>query len=143
MPGAKLPPHEVADLELAEAGGTRIAWAASQMPVLARIVERLEAERPLSGVRIACCLHVTAETANLLIALGRGGAQVSLCSANPLSVQDEVAAALVRDYRVEVRAVHGEDLDTYVGHVRATLGGRPQITIDDGADLADHRARAR
>jgi adenosylhomocysteinase len=132
---ASLPPHEVADLELATAGETRIAWAAGQMPVLARIAKRLTAERPLEGIRIGCCLHVTAETANLVIALAGGGASVSLCSANPLSVQDEVAAALVAEHQVEVRAVHGEDLDAYTGHVHATLAARPQITIDDGADL--------
>lgn len=135
MARTKLPEHEVADLQLAPAGATRIAWAASQMPVLARIAERLFAERALDGLRIACCLHVTAETANLLITLARGGAQVSLCSANPLSVQDEVAAALVREHQIEVRAVHGEDLAAYARHVRATLAGHPQITLDDGADL--------
>src|ERR1700756_5686410 len=105
------------------------------MPVLARIGERLTVERPLDGVRIACCLHVTAETANLVIALARGGAHVSLCSANPLSVQDDVAVALVLEHQLEVRAVHGEDLDAYARHVRATLATRPEVTIDDGADL--------
>jgi adenosylhomocysteinase len=135
MAKRSLPPHEVADLQLAPAGAAQIAWAAGQMPVLARIAERLESERPLDGVRVACCLHVTAETANLLIALAGGGAQVSLCSANPLSVQDEVAAALVTEHHVEVRAVHGEDVDAYVRHVKDTLSARPQITIDDGADL--------
>jgi adenosylhomocysteinase len=131
----KLPAHEVADLNLASQGAARIGWAASQMPVLARIAERFAAQRPLDGVRIGCCLHVTAETANLLSTLTAGGARVALCSANPLSVQDDVAAALVRDHLVEVRAVHGEDLDAYARHVQATLSGQPQVTVDDGADL--------
>jgi adenosylhomocysteinase len=135
MARASLPPHEVADPGLAPDGMARISWASGQMPVLARIAERFAGQRPLDGVSIACCLHVTAETANLAIALSGGGARVSLCSANPLSVQDDVAAALVREHQVEVRAVHGEDLDTYARHVRATLQGHPQITIDDGADL--------
>jgi adenosylhomocysteinase len=132
---ARLPPHEVADLDLAPEGVARIAWASSQMPVLARIAERFASERPLDGMGIACCLHVTAETASFITALSGAGARVSLCSANPLSVQDDVAAALVREHRVEVRAVHGEDLDTYARHVKATLERRPQITVDDGADL--------
>jgi adenosylhomocysteinase len=127
--------HDVADLALAPGGEARIGWAGSQMPVLARIRERFTAHRPLEGIRIAACLHVTAETANLIRTLGAGGAQVSLCSANPLSTQDDVAAALVVDDGVEVRAIRGEDLDTYVAHVIALLEGEPQITIDDGADL--------
>jgi adenosylhomocysteinase len=97
--------------------------------------ERFGQARPLDGVRIAACLHVTAETANLVLALLAGGASVALCSANPLSTQDDVAAALVKDHGVEVRALYGEDLDTYATHVRALLAGGPQITIDDGADL--------
>src|SRR5579884_1647425 len=116
-PRGKFPPHEVADLGLAADGLARIGWAAGQMPVLARIAERFAAERPLEGMGIAGCLHVTAETANLLTALARGGARIALCSANPLSVQDDVAAALVTEHRVEVRAIHGEDLDAYVRHV--------------------------
>ena len=135
MARASLAPHDVADLALADDGRARIGWAASQMPVLARIGERFRVERPLDGIRIAACLHVTAETANLVRALKAGGASVALCSANPLSTQDDVAAALVLDDRVEVRAVRGEDLDTYVAHVVALLNGSPQVTIDDGADL--------
>jgi adenosylhomocysteinase len=138
MARASLPPHEVADLSLAPAGEDRIAWAAEQMPVLAQIRERFAAERPLDGIRVAACLHVTAETANLLVALCDGGATPLLCSANPLSVQDDVAAALVEEHRVEVRGWRGEPLSAYADHVRATLetgvGGR-QITVDDGADL--------
>jgi adenosylhomocysteinase len=135
MARTAIPSHDVADLALAPEGQARIGWAASQMPVLARIRERFAAERPLAGIKIAACLHVTAETANLVRTLTAGGAQVALCSANPLSTQDDVAAALVLDDRVEVRAIRGEDLDTYGGHVLALLEGKPQITLDDGADL--------
>lgn len=135
MARATLPPHDVADLTLAEEGAARIAWAGGQMPVLERIGERFTLQRPLDGIRIALCLHVTAETANLLLTLAAGGASTALCSANPLSVQDDVAAALVVEHGVEVRARHGEDLSDYSAHVRATLDGVPQITIDDGADL--------
>jgi adenosylhomocysteinase len=135
MARAAVAPHDVADLALAADGEQRIAWAASQMPVLVRIAERLGEQRPLDGIRIAACLHVTAETANLVRALKTGGAQVALCSANPLSTQDDVAAALVLNDGVEVRAIRGEDLDTYVEHVVALLDGKPQITLDDGADL--------
>jgi adenosylhomocysteinase len=132
---ATVPPHDVADLALGPEGETRIAWAAGQMPVLAQIRERFARQRPLEGLRIAACLHVTAETANLVRTLQAGGASVALCSANPLSTQDDVAAALVLEDRVEVRALRGEDLDTYVEHVLALLEGLPQITLDDGADL--------
>jgi adenosylhomocysteinase len=135
MPRVSIPPYDVADLSLAPEGAARIAWASSQMPVLRQITERFEAQRPLDGVRIAACLHVTAETANLVSTLMAGGASAALCSANPLSAQDDVAAALVQDHGVEVRALHGEDLDTYAGHVRALVAGAPQVTIDDGADL--------
>ncbi|HEV3053392.1 MAG TPA: adenosylhomocysteinase [Solirubrobacteraceae bacterium] len=129
------PPHDVADLGLAPEGEARIAWADQQMPVLAQIRERFAAERPLDGIRVAACLHVTAETANLIRTLIAGGARAALCSANPLSAQDDVAAALVIAEGVEVRAKHGEDLDTYAAHVRALLEARPQVTLDDGADL--------
>jgi len=129
------PDHDVADLALAPAGQARIEWADAQMPVLRQIRERFARERPLDGVRVAACLHVTAETANLARTLQAGGGSVALCSANPLSTQDDVAAALAVDHGVEVRAVRGEDLDAYVEHVGALLEGAPQITIDDGADL--------
>ena len=136
MPTARpLAGHAVADLALAPAGEARIEWADAQMPVLRRIRQRFERERPLDRFRVAACLHVTAETANLVQALQAGGATVALCSANPLSTQDDVAAALVVDHGVEVRAIRGEDLDAYVEHVQALLAGTPQITIDDGADL--------
>ena len=136
---AELPPHDVADLGLAPDGELRIDWAAGQMPVLAQIRVRFATERPLDGIRVAACLHVTAETANLVRTLSAGGATVALCSANPLSTQDDVAAALVLEDGVEVRARRGEDVDTYVKHVLALLdtsdGTGPQITLDDGADL--------
>ncbi len=135
MARASVPPHDVADLALAPEGEARIAWAGGQMPVLRRVSERFATETPLAGVRIAACLHVTAETANLVRTLRAGGAEVSLCSANPLSTQDDVAAALVLEDGVSVRALRGEDLDTYVEHVLALLEEGPQITIDDGADL--------
>ncbi len=136
MPPPKpLPPHDVADLELAADGLDRIAWAAGQMPVLARVQERFGAERPLDGIRVAACLHVTAETANLARTLTAGGAEVALCSANPLSTQNDVAAALVSEYGIEVRARHGEGLQAYQEHVTALVAGHPHITLDDGADL--------
>lgn len=135
MAKTRLPPHEIADLSLAPIGQSRIAWAGGQMPVLAAIRERFASERPLDGVRVGACLHVTAETANLILALAGGGAHVALCSANPLSTQDDVAAALVYEHGIEVRALRGEDVDTYVRHVRALLAGHPNVTVDDGADL--------
>ena len=135
MAKTRLPPHEIADLGLAPGGQSRVAWAGGQMAVLARIRERFASERALEGIRVAACLHVTAETANLILALADGGAQIALCSANPLSTQDDVAAALVYEHGIEVRALRGEDVDTYVRHVRALLDGKPHITVDDGADL--------
>ena len=135
MARASIPAHDVADLALAPEGQARIAWAAGQMPVLAQIRERFAAERPLEGLRVAACLHVTGETANLVRTLAAGGATLGVCSANPLSTQDDVAAALVLEDRVEVRARRGEDLDTYAEHVLALLNTHPQVTLDDGADL--------
>jgi adenosylhomocysteinase len=105
------------------------------MPVLRKVAERFASERPLEGIRIAACLHVTAETANLVTTLLAGGASAALCSANPLSAQDDVAAAMVQNHEVEVRAYHGEALDTYSEHIQALLAGAPNVTIDDGADL--------
>jgi len=135
MARASIPPNDVADLGRADEGQERIDWANGQMPVLAQVRGRFEQQTPLQGVRVAACLHVTAETANLIRALIAGGAQAALCSANPLSVQDDVAAALVARDGIEVRAIHGEDAETYAAHVRGLLEGGPQITIDDGADL--------
>jgi adenosylhomocysteinase len=135
MARAPMPSHEVADLSLAEAGSAHIAWAEGQMPVLAQVRERFAAERPLRDIRLAICLHVTAETANLAATLIAGGAQVALCSANPLSAQDDVAAALVAGHGVEVHAARGEDIAAYTRHVHAVLDTHPHVTIDDGADL--------
>ena len=132
---AKEPSHDIADLGLAEDGEARIVWASQQMPVLAQIRERFAADRPLDDIRVAACLHVTAETANLIDTLRAGGAEAALCSANPLSVQDDVAAALVANHQVEVRARRGEDSDSYAAHVRTLIESRPQVTLDDGADL--------
>jgi adenosylhomocysteinase len=139
MARASTTAHDVADLSLADDGEARIEWAAGQMPVLARIRERFADERPLTGISVAACLHVTAETACLIRTLQAGGATASLCSANPLSTQDDVAAALVLADGVEVRARRGESTDEYVEHVLALLAGAGAggnyITLDDGADL--------
>ncbi len=126
--------HDIADPSLAEAGALRIEWANGRMPVLATIRERFEKETPLSGLRIAACLHVTTETANLMTTLRAGGADVMLCASNPLSTQDDVAAALVAD-GIPVFAIRGEDNDSYYSHLRSVLDADPQITMDDGADL--------
>ena len=127
--------HDVADLSLADAGQARIEWADAQMPVLAQIRERFEREKPLEGITIAACLHVTTETANLIRTLIAGGADAGLCASNPLSTQDEVAAALVDRYGAEVHAIHGEDTETYYRHIDALADKGPQITMDDGADV--------
>lgn len=126
---------DVADLSLAGAGTARIEWAEGQMPVLRSIRERLASERPLDGVRVAACLHVTAETACLMRTLVAGGAEAALCAANPLTTQDDVAAALVVSEGLEVRARHGEDLEAYASNVAALADSGPAVTIDDGADL--------
>ena len=127
--------HDVADLALAAAGSNKIAWARREMPVLLGIAERFRSERPLRGVRIGACLHVTAETANLALTLRDGGASLALCGSNPLSTQDDVAAALVVTEHMSVFAKKGEDRDTYYAHINAVLETRPEITMDDGADL--------
>jgi adenosylhomocysteinase len=132
---ARAPTSDVADLRLADAGRDRIAWADDQMPVLRSIRERFAAERPLEGLVIAACLHVTAETANLVRTLGAGGARVGLCASNPLSTQDDVAAALAVDHGAVVHARRGEDGDAYARAVEAVLALGPHITLDDGADL--------
>ncbi|RPJ49949.1 MAG: adenosylhomocysteinase [Acidobacteria bacterium] len=126
---------DVKDLGLADKGRDKIDWADQSMPVLKQIRERFEAEKPLAGVRISACLHVTTETANLALTLKAGGAQVRLCASNPLSTQDEVAAALVKHYEVPVFAIKGEDNETYYSHITSALQHKPQITMDDGADL--------
>ncbi|HXF52129.1 MAG TPA: adenosylhomocysteinase [Dehalococcoidia bacterium] len=128
---------------LAEEGIRRIEWAAREMPVVRQIRERFQKERPLEGVRIGACLHVTTETANLMLALRDGGAQVALCASNPLSTQDDVAAALVGVYGVPTFAIKGEDNETYYRHIHQVLDTQPQVTMDDGADLVAtlHRER--
>ena len=127
--------YEIKDINLADAGLARILWAERDMPVLSRIRERFEAEKPLEGVRIGCCMHVTTETANLMRALVASGAKVTLCASNPLSTQDDTAASLVRDFGVDVHAIAGEDADTYNKHIDAVVATDPQIIMDDGADL--------
>ncbi|MFH1775461.1 MAG: adenosylhomocysteinase [Chloroflexota bacterium] len=126
--------YDVKDLSLAEAGRAYIEWASREMPVVKLIKQRLGAEKPFSGIRIAACLHVTSETANLALALKEGGADLVLCASNPLSTQDEVAAALV-EYDIPVNAIKGEDEETYYKHINTALDNRPQLTVDDGADL--------
>ncbi len=125
---------DVKDLSLAERGRERIEWAANEMPVLALIRERMEKEHPLDGVRIGACLHVTTETANLMLTLQAGGADVALCASNPLSTQDDVAAALC-EAGVPTQAIKGEDNETYFRHIEAVLDHRPEITMDDGCDM--------
>jgi adenosylhomocysteinase len=127
--------HNVKDLSLAPEGIRRIEWADRQMPVLAAIRERFETEQPLAGYRIAACLHVTSETANLMRALRAGGADIVLCASNPLSTQDDVAAALVEEFDIAVFAIKGEDNDTYYSHIEAAVDHKPQLTMDDGADV--------
>jgi adenosylhomocysteinase len=135
--------YDVKDLSLAAEGVRRIEWADSNMPVLRAIRERFERERPLAGYRISACLHVTTETANLMRALKSGGADVVLCASNPLSTQDDAAAALVAEYDVSVFAIRGEDNDTYYAHIDAAVDHKPQLTMDDGADVIGvlHSAR--
>jgi adenosylhomocysteinase len=125
---------DIRDITLAPAGRQRIEWAAREMPVLAQIKERFEREQPLRGYRLLACAHITTETANLALALQAGGADAVLCASNPLSTQDDVAAALV-EYGIPVFAIKGEDAPTYERHIRAVIEHRPQIVIDDGADV--------
>src|ERR687898_2867794 len=137
------PRHDVRDLSLAPAGLVRIEWADRQMPVLAAIRGRFEREQPLAGYRVSACLHVTTETANLMRTLKDGGADVVLCASNPLSTQDDVAAALVDEFDIAVFAIKGEDNDTYYAHIEAAVDHKPQVTMDDGADVIGvlHSAR--
>src|SRR5947207_13486579 len=126
---------DVKDLGLVQRGRARIDWAASEMRVLALIRERFDKERPLEGLRIGACLHVTSETANLVETLQAGGADVALCASNPLSTQDDVAAALCEQSGIFVYAIKAEDQETYYRHIRSVLDRHPHITMDDGADL--------
>ena len=126
--------YDIKDPSLAQEGKLRIDWAGKEMPVVKLIQERFGREKPLAGVRVSACLHITTETANLALALKEGGAEVVLCASNPLSTQDDVAAALV-DYGIPVNAIKGEDNETYYRHIITALEHKPQITMDDGADL--------
>ena len=132
---ARTADHDIKDVRLADEGRRRTEWAERSMPVLRQLRERFAKEKPLAGRRLSACLHVTTETANLAVALQAGGADVALCASNPLSTQDDVAAHLVRDYGIKVFAIKGEDHHTYYEHIRAALAHRPDITMDDGADL--------
>lgn len=135
--------YHIRDESLADDGLKQIEWADWQMPVLRQIREKFEREKPLKGIRIGACLHVTKETANLMRTLIAGGAQVALCASNPLSTQDEVAAALVKHFGVPVFSIRGEDTQTYYKHIHAVLDTQPDITMDDGADLVStlHKER--
>ena len=127
--------YDIKDIRLAGKGKLRIEWAAKDMPVLRLITDRFKKKKPLKGIKIACCLHVTTETANLILALKAAGAKVYLCASNPLSTQDDVAASLVKDHKIAVFAIKGEDTKTYYKHINSVLDTKPNITMDDGADL--------
>ncbi|RLB26264.1 MAG: adenosylhomocysteinase, partial [Deltaproteobacteria bacterium] len=127
--------YDIRDITLAEKGRLRIEWAGLSMPVLNKIKERFSEEKPLQGLRLSACLHVTTETAALVTTLKAGGAGVVLCASNPLSTQDDVAAALVADHEIPVYAIKGEDHKTYYSHILSALKHRPHLTMDDGADL--------
>ena len=128
--------NDIKDAGLAQKGKSRIQWADSMMPVLGLIRNRFTKKQPLKGIKIAACLHVTSETANLARTLKAGGATVFLCASNPLFTQDEVAASLVKDYGIEVFAIRSENRETYYSHIHSVLDINPHITMDDGADLA-------
>ena len=135
--------YDVKDLSLAKKGGLRIEWANQNMPVLNLIQQRFKKEKPLKGIKLSACLHITTETASLAQTLKAGGAEVMLCASNPLSTQDDVAAALVKDHKIPVFAIKGENNKTYYDHINAVLDQKPTITMDDGADLVStvHTAR--
>src|SRR5438552_10489577 len=126
---------DIKNIELADQGKKRIEWANQSMPVLQSIRKDFIKSQPLKGMRVSACLHVTTETANLMITLRDGGANIVLCASNPLSTQDDVAASLVRDYSIPVYAIKGENNDVYYSHIMAALDHKPQFTMDDGADL--------
>ncbi len=127
--------HDVKDLSLAKQGQSRSEWAFQEMPVLSQIQQRFQKQKPLKGINIAACLHVTTETGNLAIALKAGGANVALCASNPLSTQDDVAAHLVKNHKISVFAIKGENTKVYYSHINSALDQKPHITMDDGADL--------
>ncbi|HAY83610.1 MAG TPA: adenosylhomocysteinase, partial [Chloroflexi bacterium] len=135
--------YDIKDIKQAEGGRRRIEWAEREMPVLRTILERFRKEKPLQGMRVSACLHVTTETANLMHVLAEGGADVVLTASNPLSTQDDVAASLVTHYEIPVYAIKGEDNTTYYKHIEAALDHKPHLTMDDGADLVStlHKSR--
>jgi adenosylhomocysteinase len=127
--------YDIKDINLAKKGALRIEWARNNMPVLSLIAKRFAREKPLKGIKLAACLHVTTETGVLMETLKAGGARLALCASNPLSTQDDVAASLVKDLKINVFAIKGEDTKTYYNHIKLVLAGRPDMTMDDGADL--------
>lgn len=127
--------YHIRDISLADEGKKRVEWADRDMPVLAKIRQRFAEEKPLAGIRVSACLHVTTETANLMRALSAGGADIVLCASNPLSTQDDVAAALIQHYGIRTYAIKGEDTETYYAHIDAAIAHKPHITMDDGADV--------
>jgi adenosylhomocysteinase len=131
------PGYDVKDMSLTEQGLARVRWAEGQMPVLRSVRERFAREKPLAGMRVGACLHVTTETANLMVTLKAAGASIALCASNPLSTQDDVAAALAGEYGIPTFAIKGEDEQTYYRHIEAVLATRPNITMDDGCDLVN------
>ena len=135
MPAATKTPCDIKDIALAEQGKRRIEWANQSMPVLQVIRKQFIKNQPLAGIRIAACLHVTAETANLVITLRDGGASVVLCAANSLSTEDAVAASLVKDYGISTYAIQGEDSASFSAHIQTALAHQPQIVIDDGGEM--------
>ena len=127
--------YDIKNIDLAPGGRHRTEWAAQEMPVLKGVKEQFGNERPFSGLRVAGCMHVTTETANLMVALQAGGADVVLCASNPLSTQDDVAASLVAHYEIPVFAIKGEDNQTYFNHIEAVINHKPHIIMDDGSDV--------
>jgi len=127
--------YDIRDIALADDGLARINWALREMPVLRQLMERFKKNRPLQNIRVSGCLHITTETANLARTLQSGGAEILLCASNPLSTQDDVAAALVKHFNIPVFAIRGEDNDTYYRHINSVLDSKPHITLDDGGDL--------
>ncbi len=134
---------DIKDLSFAERGRERIEWALQEMPVMRGLMTRFEQQRPLAGLRMSGCLHITTETANLARTLKAGGADVVLCASNPLSTQDDVAASLVRDFNISVHAIRGEDTDVYYQHIEAALDHKPVVVMDDGADLVSEMHKSR
>ena len=134
---------DIKDLSLADAGRARSDWALQEMPVVSGIMQRFAEQQPLQGLRISGCLHITTETANLARALVAGGAELVLCASNPLSTQDDVAAALMKHYGVPTFAIKGESTEVYYQHINAALDHRPRITLDDGADLVSELHKTR